>query len=351
MPLFRALSLVILLGTPALSDEPLVVKIVTAATTTDIRTDSLTGEVVARDLLTASFPMSGRIASVEVDEGDRVARGTPLARMESVQQEQSLRAAEAGLSTAEADLRQAAEDFERQEVLLERGATTRINRDAAEDALRVAEGGVAQARAELDRAQKAMSDTLLLAPSDATVTNRMIEDGQVVGAAQPVLELALGSGLDAIFDVPEALLTNDTGQTPGIKLTLIKDPAVTFVGQVREVSPLIDAHSGTVAVTVQINTPPPGITYGDAVRGTASRPDTPHIMLPYTAMTANADGPAVWIVDPETMQVSLQNVTVERFETGRIILAGGIKDGTLVVTSGAQLLYPGRVVRPSEVSK
>jgi hypothetical protein len=33
-----------------------------------------------------------------------------------------------------------------------------------------------------------------------------------------------------------------------------------------------------------------------------------------------------------------------------IILQGGIADGTLVVTAGAQLLYPGRIVAFAEVA-
>src|SRR5690606_20162344 len=129
------------------------------------------------------------------------------ARMDSVQQEQALRAAEAGLQTAAADHRQAAENLDRQETLLERGATTRIARDGAEDSLRIAEGALAEAQATLDRARKALDDTVLTAREDATVTRRLAEPGQIVGAAQPVLELALDAGIDAVFDVPEVLLT------------------------------------------------------------------------------------------------------------------------------------------------
>ncbi|QHQ34254.1 efflux RND transporter periplasmic adaptor subunit [Algicella marina] len=334
----------------ATADQPLVVEVVKAQNVSDDRTFSLTGEIAARDTLSASFPSGGRIAEVLVEEGDTVTEGTVLARMQSVQQEQAVRAAEAGLSTAEADHRQAVEDLERQTALLERGATTRISRDDAEDALRIAEGGLAQARAELDRAHDALDDTVLLAPTDATIIDRSVEPGQVVGAAQPVMTLALGDALDAVFDVPEVLLTTDLPK-PEVELTLIDHPDVIFEGIAREMAPLVDPEKGTVAVKVTITDPPRFVAYGDAVRGTATRTVAPFIALPFTSLSANSDGPAVWIVDPETMAVTLRNVEIDRFETGRILLANGVEEGTTVVTKGAQLLYPGRIVTYSEAAQ
>jgi RND family efflux transporter MFP subunit len=290
------------------------------------------------------------VAAVLVDVGDKVAKGAELARIDSVQQEQTLRAAQAGLATAQADHRQASENLGRQDTLLERGATTRIARDSAEDALRIAEGVLAQAGADLDRAKKALADTVLLAPLDATITARMIETGQVVGAAQPVLEMALGDGIDAVFDVPEALLTGDASPSD-VALALLDSPDQTFGGTIRDISPLVDARTGTVEVTVSITDPPSDLDLGEAVRGSVVIEGAPHIVLPYAAMSVIGTSPAVWLVDPATMAVSLRPVTVERFETGRIVLSGGLEDGALVVTDGAQLLFPGRIVRKAEVTQ
>ncbi|MCB2136803.1 MAG: efflux RND transporter periplasmic adaptor subunit [Rhodobacteraceae bacterium] len=348
MALIRRFILILVLSPGlAVADEPLAVGIVTAEARADQRIYSLTGEAVAREPLSAAFPTGGRVAAVLVDAGDRVAAGAELARIESVQQEQALRAAEAGLATAGADHRQAAENLDRQDALLERGATTRIARDSAEDALRIAEGVLAQAGADLDRARKALADTVLLAPHDATVTQRMIEAGQVVGAAQPALELALGDGMDAVFDVPEVLLAGAL-PPPDVTLALLDSPEREFAGHVREVSPLVDPRTGTVTVTVTITDPPDDLDFGEPVRGTVVIEDVAHVALPYTAMSAAGDSPAVWVVDPATMTVALHPVAIERFETGRIVLSGGLDDGVLVVTNGAQLLYPGRKVLAAE---
>ena len=344
MNLLRWALLALLLTPPALAEAPLLVEVVKATSTADTISISQTGEIVARDTLGASFSIGGRVASVEVERGDLVSAGDVLAQMESVQQEQALRAALAVVSSANADYLQAQDDYKRQDTLLARGATTRSARDQADDALRIAEGKLAQAQSELDRAEKALADTILLAPSDATVTDRMIEAGLVVGAAQPVLELALGRELDAVFEISEDLLTQGDDVTD-ILLTTIDPPIVRFFGQIREISPLVNPRTGTVTVKVGVTSLPEGVDYGEAVRGTAALVQEPHIALPQSAMSATAQGPAVWVVDPETMQVSVQPIVVDRFETERIILKDGLDEGTLVVSQGAQLLYPGRTVR------
>ena len=346
-----AMCAALMLAAPfAQAEAPLPVELFTTKSSTQTLTFSLTGEVVARDTLRASFPSGGRIAQMQVEEGDDVEKGAVLAQMDSVQQAQALRAAQAGLSTAQANHTQAIEDLDRQDTLLERGATTRISRDSAEDALRIAEGALTQANADLDRAQRALDDTTLTAPSKATVIKRLAEPGQVVGAAQPVLELALGRQIDAVFDMPEVLMATPRS-IDDIDLSLIDRPDTHFTGTLREVSPLVDAAAGTVAVKITIKETDPFITYGDAIRGTVTVTDAPRITLPYTAMSATVDGPAVWVVDPDTMAVSLRSITVERYETGWIILSDGLEENEQVVARGAQLLYPGRVVRAAGESQ
>lgn len=350
MRLSRIFAAIAIAATPVLADSPLLVEVVTAQATADERVYSLTGEVRARDALTVAFPQGGRVAAVLVEAGETVTRDAVLARLDSVQQEQALRAAEAGLSTARANHRQAREDLDRQEALLIRGATTRIARDGAEDALSIAEGALAQAEAALDRAEKAVDDTVLRAPDDAVVTQRIIEAGQVVGAAQPVLDLALASGFDAVFDVPEGLMT--MGPPPGaVTLNLIPEPNVVFGGQITEVSPVVDARTGTVEVTVGLDNPPAKLSYGDPVRGSVTLQGPARVVLPYTAITATADGPAVWQVDPKTMAVSLLPVSIDRYETASVVISEGVSDGTMIVTRGAQLLYPGRTVRTTEAEQ
>lgn len=329
---------------PAHSETPLTVEIVVAAKNVEQRRFSLTGEIRPKESLMAAFPIGGRVTEVLAELGAKVAANAPLARLDSIQQELAVRTAEAGLTTARADHVQAIENLQRAEALLVSGATTRASRDAADDALRAAEGALEQAEADRDRATKALADTVLRAPSASTVISRVVEPGQIIGAAQTAMELALDQGFEAVFEVPEAMLI---GENPDSRVSLsrLSRPQEDFRGRVTEVSPLINPSTGTVAVTVEVLNPPVGLSFGEPVRGVALRPAVAQMSMPYSAISASADGPAVWRVDPETMQVSLQPIEVDRYETSRILLNGGIEEGDWIVTKGAQLLYPGRTVR------
>jgi RND family efflux transporter MFP subunit len=330
--------------TPAYGETPLAVEIVVAENKAEQQTLTLTGEIQAKETLMAAFPIGGRVTEVMVELGAKVEENQPLARLDSIQQELAVRTAEAGLTTARADHRQAVEDLERAEQLLSSGATTRAARDAAFDALRSAEGGLEQAEAELDRTTKALSDTVLRAPFASTVVSRDVEPGQIIAPAQTAMELALDKGFEAIFEVPEVMMI---GEFPAANIVLsrLSDPKEQFEGRIGEVSPLIDEKTGTVATTVEVINPPTDLGYGEPVRGSATRMTLPQISLPYSVMSATADGPAVWQVDTETMQVSLHPVTIDRYETGRVLLSGGVEEGAWIVSKGAQLLYPGRTVR------
>lgn len=336
-----------LLATVAAADEPLSVRTVQVRSEEFSRRLWLTGEIAAPETLRAAFPTGGRITSIAVDDGDHVAAGVELARIDRVQQEQALRAAKAQLAAAEAEFVAASDNDARQSQLFERGATTRAARNAAGDRLAAAVAKRAQAEAERSQAEAALGDTVLLARAEGTVIRRLAEPGQVVGAAQPILELAQGKGFEAVFDVPEAVLTASPSQAPDpvIELSPLDRPGIVVSGHVREVSPLVDAATGTIEVKVAMNETLPGLSYGDAVRGATTRSDGQGIALPFSALTASAEGPAVWVVDPTSMTVAIRQIEVLRYTSEAILVGGGLAEGETVVSLGAQLLYPGRTVR------
>lgn len=331
------------------SPAPLPVQIVTVQAVTLERHLSLTGEIEARDLLSASFSASGRIVELVVEQGDHVAKGKVLARLDSTLQEQALRSAEAALDTARANAQKAQEDADRQDRLLVSGATARSARDAAADDLRAANATVAQAEANLDRARQALDDTVLRSPSDATITAKPTGIGQVVANAQTVLELAIGGRYDAVFQLPETLLAFPPDSRPRqVFITSLNEPRDTVIGTVRLISPLVDATLGTVKVTVTMPKLPTGLQIGDPVIGTVTWPEPSQIELPWASLSAQGGKPAVWVVDPDTHRASLRQIEVLRYETERVVVAGGLNDGEQVVGFGSNLLYPDRSVRAVE---
>lgn len=304
---------------------------------------TLTGTIEARDSVDLSFRQGGKVIEVLVNAGDRVKAGQPLARVDSLQQDQALRVAQASLASAQASLQQATQAADRAQNMLARGVGTRAARDRANEGLSAAQGGAERAQSAVDQAQRAVDDTTLTAPADAVVTRRNLDPGQIVAAAQVVLSLAQMNGLEAVFQTPDSPHLNDA---KGADVTLvpidIEAPAMT--GHVTEIAPLVNPNTGSVTVKAEIDgQPTEARLLGAAVRGTVHYPAGEGVSVPWTALSALGDKPAVWVVDDDLI-ATLVPVRIGRFTTTDLIIKSGVEPGQMVVTDGSQMLYQGRQV-------
>jgi membrane fusion protein, multidrug efflux system len=308
---------------------------------------TLTGEIQARFRADLSFRVSGRVLARLVDVGAHVNAGDLLARLDPAEQQADFDAATAGVAAAEAQLRVAQATFDRQNSLLSSGFTTRVAYDRAQEQLRTAQSGLESAKAELGRTREALGDTELHARAGGVITARSLEVGQVVQAAQSVFSLAQDGERDAVFDIPESMFFADV-EHGRVSLALVSDFHVTARGYLREISPAVDPKSSAVRVKVAIENPPPAMTLGSAIAGTAGTKSAAEITLPWTALTAVGSKPAVWIVDPKTKTASLKPVTVSAYEAGAVLIKQGLEPGDRVVIDGGKLLSSGQPVTYGE---
>ena len=350
----RALGLLWLAGLAACQQQgpppeklPTPVQAQTVALTDYAPVVRLTGEVRARIESDLSFRVSGRITERLVNVGDHVTADQELARIDPQEQQATVTAAEASVRAAEATLRQATSTYERQRSLLSRGFTTQREHDQAEEAYRRARAALDTARAQAGTARDQLSYTVLRAGVPGVITARNAEAGQVVQAAQTVFSIAQDGPRDAVFNLYESIFTRELAD-PTIGVTLVSDPTVTARGRVREISPTVDTTSGTVRAKVDIERPPAAMTLGAAVVGEGRFQRRPLVVLPWSALSAAHGQPAVWIVDPGTGTVRLRPITVEGYETGKVIVREGLRPGEIVVTGGAQLLRPDQRVAFAE---
>lgn len=304
---------------------------------------SLTGVIAARTLNSLSFQVGGRVSERTVDVGQRVEKGEVLARLDPQEQQSDVRAAQASLDSADAQLRQASAAFDRQKTLLAQGFTTRREYDLAEQSLRVARNGVEAAQSQLANAKDRLGYTELKASASGVVTARTIEVGQVVQAAQTVFTVAEDGDRDAVFNVDEAMVAR-TPVAPVVKISLISDPKIEATGEVREVSPAVDPASGSIRVKVAVPDTPAQMPLGAAITGTITAKPQKAIVLPWQALMSENGRPAVWTVDPGTKAVAMVPIEVLSFASGVVVVSKGLEAGQTVVAQGGQLLSPGQVV-------
>lgn len=303
----------------------------------------LTGEIRAQVETDLSFRLNGRVTELDADVGSHVEADQVLARIAPNEQQADVTSDTAAVAAAEAAVRQTKAALDRQVTLLAKGFTTRAEHDGAEEAYLAATSALDAAHAQRGTALDALSFTELRAGVPGIITARNVEVGQIVQGAGTIFRIAQDGPRDAVFDVFESLLVGDPADVT-IALQLVQDPAVVATGHVREVSPTVDSASGTVKVKVGIDAGAPGMPLGSAVTGKSTFGKRRAVLLPWTALSSDRGNPAVWIVDPQTNSVSLRDVEVVNYETGKVAVGRGLVPGDVVVTAGLKLLRPGQVV-------
>lgn len=310
----------------------------------------LTGTLEALDSVDLGFREGGRITEMRVAEGDDFQKGDVLGRLDPLQLQQSLNVAEAALAAAQAAEDQARRDAERSQAMLDRGVGTRAGRDTARQLLSAAETQTKQAQSALDQARRSVEDTELVAPFDGVVTARHGEPGQVVGAATPVLSMAARGGIEAVFLTPDMPHLNAAEGNP-VALRTIEVDAAPMKARVAEISPLIDATTGSVRIRALVEDAPDDVALlGAAVRGTLMLSVGHAVEIPWSALTSDDGAPAVWVVDGDG-GAKLRRIEIARFDNGTVLLSGGVEPGEVVVGQGSQMLYPGRKVIDAEVAE
>ena len=308
-------------------------------------TIALTGRVQAQTEINESFRIGGRLIERTVEIGDTVRPGQLLARLDPQNEESGLQAARAQLVAAQAQLVEARNNHTRMRDLVAENAVSRAAFDQAVAVLQTAESQVNSARANVNLAREPpeLHAAARHAPQ-ASSPRAGRSPAKWSGPGSMVVQVAREGARDAVFDVP-AQVKDSATRNAGITVALVDDPKITATGTVREVSPRADPVTGTFAVRVQLNDPPPPMRLGSTVTGRVKLDAAPAIQIPASALIRADGGTAVWVYDPKAGTVAARSITVAGSNATTVQVASGLDPGDIVVTAGVQALRPGQKVR------
>jgi RND family efflux transporter MFP subunit len=293
----------------------------------------------------------GRLRNLQ--QGDLVARGTVLARLNSADYEERANQARAQLAEAEAGLAKARADAARAEALYAEKALTRPDYDGATAGLASSTARAAAARAQLESAQIALGDTALVAPADGVILSRDVEIGTLAGAGTVGFVLADLTRVKAVFGVPDTLVQR---VTVGAALSLTSDAFATleFPGTITAVSPSADTQSRVFNVEVTMPNPKRLLKAGMIATvevATPAAPDiapgSPTVSVAAIVKSRRPGAFAVFLADgPDGAATArARDVTLGRVSGNRVAVQSGLEVGDRVIVSGASLLVDGDAVR------
>jgi RND family efflux transporter MFP subunit len=325
------------------------------------------GRVVGRRTSNLGFDTSGLLDAVLVREGDRVRQGDVLARLnvtrleahrQRLLAEQAL--ARATYKETEAKLALATITAERQKNLLRSDNVSRQAYDEArfqEQALRAtldANGAaIKQAEAASAAADADISLAQIVAPFDGIVVARMVDEGEALASATPVLRLLEDAAMEVRIGVPPAI----AGQLRIEQAYGIEIFGKAYSGRLRAVLDALDPATRTVPVIFGIEGRLEGVPLRSgelAVLEVTNFVADEGYWLPLGALVGGRrglwDALALMRTEDEAplYRTVRRGVEVLQTETDRVFVRGAIADGDLIVSDGIHRIVPGQIVRLAE---
>jgi RND family efflux transporter MFP subunit len=331
---------------PPLAEVARPVKMMTIGIATGDETLEIPGSVYAAQSAELAFEVAGRMSERLVEEGQVVAAGEVVARMDARDYLARRDRARATRDTTRAD-------YERYSIAYKANAVT-------EQDVSRAKGQYDVAQADLDVAQKALEDTELRAPFGGRIARRLVDDFANVNAKEAVMILQDESSLELRVDVSERDWVHSDTDIPRDQVTKLINPRVQvaslndhqFPAYLKEMSASADPVTRTYRVTFGFASPDfanvsPGMTGSVVVdRAKRNNPDTAGMAIPSNLVVADADGnPFVWVIDAASMRVSKRPVELGELSGSNVDVLRGLSIGDKVVASGVNSATPNMLVR------
>jgi RND family efflux transporter MFP subunit len=215
-------------------------------------TDETTGTTYPKARAEVAPNMSGVIASIAVKEGDKVAKGQLLFRLENRDMALRVQQAQAGLKSAEVGLASVKVEYDRTQRLLDKKAIDQASWDRVQAQYDSALAGVNQAKVGVSLAREGLSDATVKSPIAGVVTAKLKNDGEMATMMPPSVVVVIEdhSVLELRFRLPErslrALTVGDTVRAHFSSVGLDRDAKVV------RLSPSVDARTRTFEVICEI---------------------------------------------------------------------------------------------------
>lgn len=321
------------------------------------------GVLEAASLVSVGAEVSGRIDSVNVVLGQDVKKGDLIAQIDSLNQENAVKAAQAALASIEAQKRaqvaslaQARAAAERSKQMFEQSLVSQTDYETAQAAMETAEAQIdgfdaqiAQASLQVESAQLNLSRTKIVAPNDGTIVALLVDEGQTVTASQQIPTIVKIANLDTMVikaEISEAdVVRVAAGQR--VYFTILGEPDVQIDAKLREVEPAptsINSDSTAADAAIYYNglfdvpNPEHKLRISMTAQVTIVLDEAQDTLVLSSGLLTQKgrDGnPVVEVYDPRTHTVTPRPVKVGLDNNVMAQILDGLAEGDLVVQGNA----------------
>lgn len=326
------------------------------------------GVLEANSLVSVGAEVSGRIEAVHVALGQEVQKGDLIVEIDSLDQENAVKTAQAVLAGIRAQKASQEAALSQAEAALARNQQLSANSLVSQTALETAQSAVDSVRAQIDQldaqiaqaelsvesAELNLARTRIVAPSDGTIVALLVEAGQTVNANQTIPTIVKIADLDTMVikaEISEAdVVRVAAGQR--VYFTILGEPDVQIDATLREVEPAptsisSDAEATDAAVyyngLFDVPNPDHKLRISMTAQVTIVLAEVEDALTLPAALVTRKDPQGnvmVPVYDPASQQVQPRRIEVGLNNNIVAEIRSGLSEGEQVVSGGATLARP-----------
>jgi len=290
------------------------------------------GTLQAIQEVTVKSEIGGSVQKIHFRDGQRVEEGDLLVSLDAAKLRKRLQARKAGLSEAEARMKNSRRSYERQQNLFDRGVGSEQSRDEALTAYAAARAQVNRLEAEIEEIEENLLDTRIRAPFGGILGESLVESGDVVQAGTPLVSLTRNDDLEVAFTVSEKHISRvRKGQK--VSLSMPGYPEQTFSGEITFLNPVIDRSTRSLRIKATVENSQERLLPGGfaSVRLTVDQRENATV-IPEEALIPTREGYMVFTVQNGTAQA--RDVRIGLRKPGIVEIREGVEPGETVISTG-----------------
>lgn len=319
------------------------------------------GRVQAKDRVEVRARVTGYLDEVQFKEGDMIAVGARLYRIEPGPFEAAVQQAQGEVLRAQGQLTNATLQRQRSDELVKTGAQSVAVRDERVAGEQTAQGNLASAQAALQNAKINLGYTEITSPIAGRVGRSAVTKGNVVGpdsgtlttivSVDPMYVLFPVSQREFLELQKEGRQASTASNAAGLLVRLRFSDGTPYSepGRINFVDVTVNQGTDTILVRATVPNPKGVLVDGQLLQASVEEEKpVERILVPQAALIADQEGVYVFIV--EGGKAVIRRVKVGGDTGPNAIITDGLKGGEQVVVEGLGSLRPGASVLASPVA-
>lgn len=305
---------------------------------------AISGTLTPEEQATVRAEVAGAVLQTFAEQGQRVAAGQVLARIDDSAIRDQVLSARSAVTTAQNNAQVAQRQAARSEALEKAGAIAERDVELARNQASAAQAQLANAKAVLANAQKQLDKTTIRAPFGGVVSARQVSAGDVVSPGTALYTVVNPATMRLEASVPAEQLSAVRIGAP-VDFTVNGYPDRHFTGRVTRINPVADPSTRQVRIIVSLPNQNGVLVGGLFADGHVSSEVRTAPVVPLSAVDERGLKPVVMLIRNSQVRQAEVVLGIRDAATETVEVRSGVQPGDTVLLGAARGISPGTPIK------